>query len=158
MCDGVPALQADWEELIVDENVGAVIVGQDVAFTYAKLAYASLAIQQGAKFVATNPDAADALGPGLMVVHTRKIGCLVQSVARVVRVICSGSMVHRFKCAIGRSPGCMLTFMRGARCVTQCLTQCFFFFTRCLTQCLTLPHARRGCHRRRGGEGVRGAS
>lgn len=64
---GVPALQADWEELIIDEDVGAVIVGQDVAFTYAKLAYASLAIQQGAKFVATNPDAADAVGPGLMV-------------------------------------------------------------------------------------------
>lgn len=66
--DGVPALQADWEELIIDEDVGAVIVGQDMAFTYAKLAYASLAIQQGAKFVATNPDAADAVGPGLMVV------------------------------------------------------------------------------------------
>lgn len=42
------------------------IVGQDTSFTFAKLAYASLAIQQGAKFVATNPDAADAVGPGLM--------------------------------------------------------------------------------------------
>ena len=54
--NAVKCTEADWEELIVDEDVGAVIVGQDVAFTYAKLAYASLAIQRGATFVATNPD------------------------------------------------------------------------------------------------------
>ena len=64
--NAVKCTEADWEELIVDEDVGAVIVGQDVAFTYAKLAYASLAIQRGATFVATNPDAGDAIGPGLM--------------------------------------------------------------------------------------------
>lgn len=64
--NAVKCTEADWEELVLDEDVAAVIVGQDVAFTYAKLAYASLAIQRGAKFVATNPDAADALGPGLM--------------------------------------------------------------------------------------------
>lgn len=44
--NAVKCTEADWEELIIDEDVGAVIVGQDVAFTYAKLAYASLAIQQ----------------------------------------------------------------------------------------------------------------
>ena len=64
--NAVKCTEADWEELIVDEDVGAVIVGQDVAFTYAKLAYASLAIQRGATFVATNPDAGDAIGPGFM--------------------------------------------------------------------------------------------
>ena len=63
--NAVKCTEADWEELIVDEDVGAVIVGQDVAFTYAKLAYAA-AIQRGATFVATNPDAGDAIGPGLM--------------------------------------------------------------------------------------------
>ena len=64
--NAVKCTEADWEELDVDDDVGAVIVGQDVAFTYAKLAYASLAIQRGATFVATNPDAGDAIGPGLM--------------------------------------------------------------------------------------------
>ena len=39
--NAVKCTETDWEELIVDEDVGAVIVGQDVAFTYAKLAYAS---------------------------------------------------------------------------------------------------------------------
>jgi phosphoglycolate phosphatase len=64
--NAVACTEQDWEEMILDDDVGAVIVGQDVAFTYAKLAYASLAIQRGAAFVATNPDAADALGPGMM--------------------------------------------------------------------------------------------
>mmetsp|Transcript_5293 Transcript_5293/g.19060 ORF Transcript_5293/g.19060 Transcript_5293/m.19060 type:complete len:320 (-) Transcript_5293:6615-7574(-) len=64
--NAVSCTEADWEELIVEDDVGAVIVGQDTSFTYAKLAYASLAIQRGAAFVATNPDAADLLGPGLM--------------------------------------------------------------------------------------------
>ena len=64
--NAVECTEQDWEEMFLDEDVGAVIVGQDVAFTYAKLAYASLAIQRGATFVATNPDAADALGPGMM--------------------------------------------------------------------------------------------
>ena len=64
--DAVECAEADWEELFVEDDVGAVIVGQDTRFTYAKLAYASLAIQKGARFVATNPDAADFLGPGLM--------------------------------------------------------------------------------------------
>ena len=64
--DAVQCAEADWEELFVEDDVAAVIVGQDTRFTYAKLAYASLAIQKGARFVATNPDAADFLGPGLM--------------------------------------------------------------------------------------------
>ena len=43
--DAVECAEADWEELFVEDDVGAVIVGQDTSFTYAKLAYASLAIQ-----------------------------------------------------------------------------------------------------------------
>ena len=64
--NAVQCTEADWEELDIDPDCAAVIVGQDTSFTYAKLAYASLAIQRGAKFVATNPDAGDAIGPGLM--------------------------------------------------------------------------------------------
>ena len=64
--NAVQCTETDWEELDVDPDCAAVIVGQDTSFTYAKLAYASLAIQRGAKFVATNPDAGDAIGPGLM--------------------------------------------------------------------------------------------
>lgn len=40
------------------------IVGQDTAFTFAKLAYASMAIQLGARFIATNQDATDMVGAG----------------------------------------------------------------------------------------------
>ena len=47
--NAVACTEQDWEELVLDDDVGAVIVGQDVAFTYAKLAYASLAIQRGAR-------------------------------------------------------------------------------------------------------------
>ena len=64
--NAVQCTETDWEELEIDPDCAAVIVGQDTSFTYAKLAYASLAIQRGAKFVATNPDAGDAIGPGLM--------------------------------------------------------------------------------------------
>ena len=64
--NAVQCTETDWEELDIDPDCAAVIVGQDTSFTYAKLAYASLAIQRGAKFVATNPDAGDAIGPGLM--------------------------------------------------------------------------------------------
>ena len=64
--NAVQCTEVDWEELDIDPDCAAVIVGQDTSFTYAKLAYASLAIQRGAKFVATNPDAGDAIGPGLM--------------------------------------------------------------------------------------------
>ena len=64
--NAVQCMETYWEELDIDPDCAAVIVGQDTSFTYAKLAYASLAIQRGAKFVATNPDAGDAIGPGLM--------------------------------------------------------------------------------------------
>ena len=64
--NAVQCTEMDWEDLDIDPDCGAVIVGQDTSFTYAKLAYASLAIQRGAVFVATNPDAGDAIGPGLM--------------------------------------------------------------------------------------------
>lgn len=67
--DSVKCTPSDWEEMQEwmeeDESVGAVVVGSDSKFTFAKLAYASLMIQRGAIFVATNPDAGDLLGPGL---------------------------------------------------------------------------------------------
>ena len=44
----------------------AVVVGYDTAFTSAKLARASAAIQRGALLVGTNPDAGDACGKGIM--------------------------------------------------------------------------------------------
>lgn len=43
----------------------AVVVGYDGAFTTAKLARASAAVQRGAKLVGTNPDAGDACGDGI---------------------------------------------------------------------------------------------
>ena len=68
--DSVKCTPSDWdpemqEWMEEDESVGAVVVGSDSKFTFAKLAYASLMIQRGAIFVATNPDAGDLLGPGL---------------------------------------------------------------------------------------------
>ena len=44
----------------------AVVCGYDTAFTSAKLARASAAIQRGALLVGTNPDAGDACGAGIM--------------------------------------------------------------------------------------------
>ena len=44
----------------------AVVVGYDTAFTSAKLARASAAIQRGALLLGTNPDAGDACGKGIM--------------------------------------------------------------------------------------------
>ena len=65
--ESVRCTERDWEEMEEwsDENVGAVVVGADSRFTFAKLAYASLQIQRGAIFVATNPDSGDMIGPGL---------------------------------------------------------------------------------------------
>ena len=67
--DSVRCTTTDWAEMSEwmdeEDDVGAVVVGSDSSFTFAKLAYASLQIQRGAKFVATNPDAGDMLGPGL---------------------------------------------------------------------------------------------
>ena len=77
--DSVKCSERDWEEMDEwsDENVGAVVVGSDSKFTFAKLAYASLQIQRGAMFVATNPDAGDLVGPGLY----PGAGALVNAVA-----------------------------------------------------------------------------
>ncbi len=44
----------------------AVVVGADSAFTSAKLARASAAVQRGALLVGTNPDVGDKCGPGIM--------------------------------------------------------------------------------------------
>lgn len=44
------------------QNVDSIIVGLDMHFNYYKLAYASLCLQNGAKFYATNDDAYDVLG------------------------------------------------------------------------------------------------
>ena len=50
----VACTEADWEDLVLDDEIGAVIVGQDMAFTFAKLAYASLAIQVRVVFPKSN--------------------------------------------------------------------------------------------------------
>lgn len=67
--DSVRCTGRDWEEmeewLDPEDDVGAVVVGSDSAFTFAKLAYASLQIQRGALFIATNPDAGDKIGRAL---------------------------------------------------------------------------------------------
>jgi phosphoglycolate/pyridoxal phosphate phosphatase family enzyme len=80
--DSVRCSPQDWEEMRdwLDEgdDVGAVVVGSDSSFTFAKLAYASLMIQRGARFIATNPDAADLFGPGLY----PGAGALVDAVAK----------------------------------------------------------------------------
>jgi ribonucleotide monophosphatase NagD (HAD superfamily) len=57
---------AAFRRLAVEADVGAVVVACDEGFTYRKLAYASLCIQAGALFVATNADAADNIGGRLM--------------------------------------------------------------------------------------------
>ena len=60
---GVMEEMEEW--LDPEDDVGAVVVGSDSAFTFAKLAYASLQIQRGALFIATNPDAGDKIGRAL---------------------------------------------------------------------------------------------
>jgi 4-nitrophenyl phosphatase len=59
MVIGEPALVravADRNFEVVDEDVGAVIVGLDRSFTYEKLAKAQTALLGGAHFIGTNPD------------------------------------------------------------------------------------------------------
>ncbi|KRX10266.1 HAD-like domain [Pseudocohnilembus persalinus] len=46
----------EFKEMQPDKDIGAVIIGIDYHFNYRKLCYASLCIQQGALFLATNPD------------------------------------------------------------------------------------------------------
>ena len=50
---------SQFEKASVDPEIMAVVVGLDTEFTYSKLALASLYIQAGAKFIATNDDAYD---------------------------------------------------------------------------------------------------
>uniref|UniRef100_A0A7S0N923 Phosphoglycolate phosphatase n=1 Tax=Pyramimonas obovata TaxID=1411642 RepID=A0A7S0N923_9CHLO len=76
--EGGPGCNVDqFKELKVDEDIGAVVVGCDQAFDYRKLCYASVAIQQGAAFVATNADSADSIGGRLM----PGAGAMVEAIA-----------------------------------------------------------------------------
>ena len=72
--EAVQCTSEDWEEMFEwtggnseddlndDSKVDCVVVGQDLSFTFAKLAYASYLIQKGALFIATNTDSGDRLG------------------------------------------------------------------------------------------------
>ncbi len=51
-----------FEKVEIDKDIKAVVVGLDTKFTYSKLCLASLYIQAGAKFIATNDDAYDNIG------------------------------------------------------------------------------------------------
>lgn len=66
----------EFEAYKLDPEVTAVVVGLDSNFNYAKLCIASLYIQAGAKFIATNDDAYD-------MVNGRRLpgaGAMVQSI------------------------------------------------------------------------------
>jgi hypothetical protein len=62
-CDGEWSLDR-FSSMEVDASIGAVVVGADPRFSYAKLAYASVCLREipGCLFVATNPDAGDNVG------------------------------------------------------------------------------------------------
>jgi len=47
---------AKFDELAIDEDIGAVVVGVDYGFNFYKLSYASVLIQKGAVFIASNYD------------------------------------------------------------------------------------------------------
>ncbi|PSC72300.1 phosphoglycolate phosphatase [Micractinium conductrix] len=82
---GAAAMHEQWSsatfgELQLDASIGAVLVGWDPAFSYAKLCYASALLRElpGVHFVQTNPDDADRMGDsGRMMPGT---GCLVAAV------------------------------------------------------------------------------
>lgn len=65
--------------LQLDASIGAVVVGWDPCFSYAKLCYASACLRElpGCAFVATNLDAADRMPGGRMMPGT---GCSVHAV------------------------------------------------------------------------------
>jgi len=71
-CLGGPAdtgkaiTEADVARIPRDPSVQAVVVGYDLGWSFYKLAHASVYLQQGALFLATNLDAADRVGPWLM--------------------------------------------------------------------------------------------
>jgi phosphoglycolate/pyridoxal phosphate phosphatase family enzyme len=67
--------QEDFEAFEV-EPVEAVVVGYNPHFNYYMLSYASLAIQNGARFIATNADKHDKLGEYLV----PGAGCMVSSI------------------------------------------------------------------------------
>ncbi|KAL4450044.1 hypothetical protein ABPG77_010713 [Micractinium sp. CCAP 211/92] len=65
--------------LRLDPEIGAVVVGWDPTFSYAKLCLASALLLElpGCQFVATNLDSADHMGNGRMMPGT---GCIVRSI------------------------------------------------------------------------------
>jgi len=53
----------EFERYKLDTSVGAIVVGMDTKYTYAKLSIASMYVHTGgAKFIATNDDAYDMVG------------------------------------------------------------------------------------------------
>jgi phosphoglycolate/pyridoxal phosphate phosphatase family enzyme len=60
----------------LDPDVKAVVVGMDTSFSYRKMAIASLYLQNGRKFIATNPDSADRVPGGFY----PEVGSLVAAI------------------------------------------------------------------------------
>lgn len=58
--------EAEFDAIKIDPEVGAVVCGWDLTFNFYKMSYASLCIQRGAHFVATNRDAFDKLTNGMI--------------------------------------------------------------------------------------------
>lgn len=55
---------ASFSDMKVDETIDAVVVGWDTSVDYQKLCYASILLQMGKKFIASNPDVYDPMPNG----------------------------------------------------------------------------------------------
>jgi 4-nitrophenyl phosphatase len=71
----------------LDSRVKAVVVGMDNAFSYRKLAIASLYLQNGCAFVATNPDSADRI-PGGFWPEVGPLAAAIESASGVKPTMC----------------------------------------------------------------------
>ncbi len=75
--DGRNMSTEEFERYKLDTSVGAIVVGMDTKYTYAKLSIASMYVHTGgAKFIATNDDAYDMVGDRRM----PGAGAMVQSI------------------------------------------------------------------------------
>lgn len=76
-----PTVTAEiFREMEIEEGIGAVVCGIDYDYNYRKICYASLCVQKGAIFMATNRDNYIKLGDRYMPGG----GCCVDGIARAV--------------------------------------------------------------------------
>lgn len=57
---------ADFPKMSVDTSIDAVVVGWDICVDYQKLCYASVLLQMGKKYIASNPDIYDPMTNGII--------------------------------------------------------------------------------------------